>query len=122
MADIDILEEMDNKLLEEIDDEQDKDDFDGHRCIENAIEWLNGEKEVSVTLSQRKYINKIKKLALKDENVRIIAENPDGSIFVKMPIGYIKISKPKEMSEENKEALRQRVSLMRENKQGIFNR
>ena len=45
---------------------------------ENCIEWLNGQDTISVTLSQGRYINKVKKLAKKHPDlVQILAENED---------------------------------------------
>lgn len=58
------------------------------RCIENVIEWLNGQDVAAVTLSQQKYINKFRALAKEFPlDVQIIAENSDGSIF-----GHISLS------------------------------
>lgn len=60
---------------------------------ENCIEWLNGEDTISVTLSQVKYINKVKKLQKKyPEMVTILAENDDGSIFARMPLKALKLN------------------------------
>lgn len=75
-----------------------------YNCEENCIEWLTNEDVVSVTFSQRKFKNKIKKLAEKyPDEVKIIAENKDGSIFAHIPLSWIKISRPKEVSEKSKE-------------------
>lgn len=50
---------------------------------ENAIEWITGDKEIIATLSQRKYITKVRKLAARwPEFVSILAENRDGSIVL----------------------------------------
>ena len=76
---------------------------------ENVIEWLTNDSEVTVTLSQRKYITKVKKLQEKyPDEVRIVVENKDGSIVAKLPIKYIKISAPRKVSEEQREQLRER--------------
>lgn len=49
---------------------------------ENVIEWFNGDDTISVTLNQKKYISKVKKLAEKyPDLVQILDENKDGSIF-----------------------------------------
>ena len=41
--------------------------------VENVIEWINGDKEVTMTFSQKKYIRKIKELAERyPDEVKII--------------------------------------------------
>lgn len=76
---------------------------------ENVIEWLNNDSEVTVTLNQRRYISKVKKLQEKNpDEVRIVAENKDGSIVAKLPIKYIKISAPRKVSEEQRNQARER--------------
>ena len=77
---------------------------------ENSIEWLNGQDTVTVSFSQKKYINKVKKLAEKHpESVVILAENDDGSIFAHLPIKAVKLSiitrKDEELSDEEREEL-----------------
>ena len=60
---------------------------------ENCIEWLNGQDVVSVTLSQKRLISRVKKMAEKHPNlVTILAENEDGSIFAKLPLKSVKLS------------------------------
>lgn len=60
---------------------------------DNAIQWYTGEDFVSVTLSQRKYINKVRKMADKwPELVQILYENADGSIFARLPLKAVKLS------------------------------
>ena len=44
---------------------------------ENCIEWLNGQDRVTVTLSQGRLINKVKKLSEKYKEVEIVKENAD---------------------------------------------
>jgi len=67
------------------------------RVNENVIEWVNGDKYISCTFSQKKFINRTRKLVEKHpDKIKIVAENPDGSIYVKMPLNalhlYIMIS------------------------------
>lgn len=59
---------------------------------ENVIEWITGDETISVTVSQKKFVNRIKRFALTDENVVILAENNDGSVFAHLPISYLKLS------------------------------
>lgn len=81
---------------------------------ENVIEWLTNDSEVTVTLSQRKYITKVKKLQEKyPDEVRIVVENKDGSVVAKLPIKYIKISAPRKVSEEQRDQARERLKAYR---------
>lgn len=82
---------------------------------ENAIEWLNGDDTVTVTLSQTKYINKVKALAAKTDEVKIAYENEDGSILADLPLKYIKISQPRKISDNQREAARERLLKSRGN-------
>ena len=77
---------------------------------ENVIEFLRGATTATVSFSQGRFISKIKKLAEKyPDEVEIVAENKDGSIVAHIPTRYIKISSNKiEMSDEKREALRER--------------
>jgi U3 small nucleolar ribonucleoprotein component len=83
---------------------------------ENVIEWLKGQNRVTVTLSQGRYISKVKKLAEKyPDEVEVVAENKDGSIVAHVPLRYIKISRPKEMTEEQKQKAAERLQRVRSN-------
>lgn len=60
---------------------------------DNAIERITGSDIISVSLTQRRYITKVRKLAEKyPEKVQIIAENKDGSIFAHLPLKALKLS------------------------------
>lgn len=76
---------------------------------ENVIEWYNGQDRVTVTLSQGRLINKVKKLAEKNTEVEIVKENDDGTLLAHLPLSYIKISAPRQMTEEQKEQARERL-------------
>ena len=83
---------------------------------ENVSEWLKGGKTATLSLTQGRTITRIMKLAKSRlEECRIIAENVDGSIVARVPVGWIKISPIREVSEEQKEAARVRMKEMREN-------
>lgn len=85
--------------------------------IENVIEFLNNQDTVTVSFCSRKWINKIKRLNEKNpEEVKIIAENKDGSICAHLPVKYLKISPPRKVSEEQKQAAGERLRKFRENK------
>lgn len=79
---------------------------------ENNIEWLNGEQIVTVSLSQGRFINKVKRLAETHEEVKIVAENEDGSICAHLPLSFVKISAPRHVSDEQREQARERFSAM----------
>ena len=83
---------------------------------ENCIEFLNNQHSITVSFCMPKWFNKIKKL--KEEHpdeVKIIAENADGSICAKLPIKYLKISAPRKVSEEQRQAASERFRKLREN-------
>lgn len=65
---------------------------------ENVIEWITGQDRVTLSLSQRRHINKVKALA-----VQIAAQNSDGSICAHIPIEYLRFIRPRELSEEEKQ-------------------
>lgn len=60
---------------------------------ENVIGWISGDDYISCTFTQKKYINKVRKIAQKAPNlVPIFVENPDGSIFCHLPLKVLKLS------------------------------
>lgn len=85
---------------------------------ENVIEWITGDETITLTISQRKYITKINRLAEKYPNkVIIVAENKNGSLLVKMPIGALKLNIiERELSDEQKDELVERLKIAREQK------
>lgn len=80
---------------------------------ENVIEWLTGSDTVLVTLSQKKYINKIKKLATTHSEVVIESENKDGSILAKLPLKFIRITPTRQLTEEQRNQARERLKKYR---------
>lgn len=77
---------------------------------ENVIEWYTGNDTATVTFAQGKYKTKIRKLAEQYPNeVEIVAENKDGSLCAHVPLSYIRIMRPRDVSEEERERLRQRA-------------
>lgn len=87
-----------------------------HYGNENVIEWVKDGKTATLSLTQGRTISRVMKLAKsRPEECKIIAQNADGSICAKVPVGWIKISPIKEVSEEQKEAARVRMKEMREN-------
>lgn len=60
---------------------------------ENVIEWITGSDYIACTFTQKKYINKVRKIAIQmPELVPILHENKDGSIFCHLPLKALKLS------------------------------
>lgn len=60
---------------------------------ENVIEWITGQDYIACTFTQKKYINKVRKIALQmPEKVPVFVENKDGSIFCHLPLKALKLS------------------------------
>lgn len=86
---------------------------------EFAIDWIKGAEFASVTAPAGSALkSKIYRLAEKHpDDVKILAENKDGSVFAHIPINYVKISPPRQVSEEQKEAASERFRQMWREKQ-----
>lgn len=77
---------------------------------ENVIEWIKDDKRATVTLSQRRTVTKVKRLAEKNpDECQIVVQNKDGSIVAHIPVEWVKISKPRIVSEEQKKNARDRI-------------
>lgn len=86
---------------------------------ENAIEWLRGEDRITVTLSDRRFINTVLRLSKKDRNIEILAkpETNGGYLYAHLPASYLRIQMPPRLpsvTEEQREAGRQRIIEARE--------
>lgn len=79
------------------------------RCRENCVEWIWGDKEMTVSLSSPRHISRIRQLAFEHPEVKIVAENSDGSICARLPVGYLKFNAPKNLSDEQRRALAERA-------------
>lgn len=90
---------------------------------ENMIEFISGARTVTVTFTNQKHINRVKKLyeERKDE-FKYLKENKDGSICAKFPTKWIKINAGSKtgrvMTEEQKEAARIRLANARQKANG----
>lgn len=83
-------------------------DFDG--CTENAIEWIKDGERATLTLSQRRTISRVKRLAAKyPERCKILVENKDGSVYAHIPTSWIKISPPRELTESQIEVAKENL-------------
>lgn len=77
---------------------------------ENVIEWITGDERIAITFSQRKYINRIRRLQRQHPDEVEVHENPDGTIYARLPLSYLKLTAPREMTDEQREAARERFS------------
>lgn len=89
--------------------------------VENCIEFITGQHTTTVTFTNKKHINRVKKLhEERKDDFKYFTENPDGSICAKFPLKWIKINPGSKtgrvMTEEQKEAARIRLAKARESK------
>ena len=86
---------------------------------ENMIEFISGTRSATLTFTNQKHINRIKKLYKeRGDEFKYFKENRDGSICAKVPQKWIKINpgalpgtgKKRELTEEQKQALRERLA------------
>ena len=60
---------------------------------ENVIEWYTGDDTCTATFTQKKFINRIRRMAgTHGERVKIVAENADGSVLCKFPLSALHIT------------------------------
>lgn len=91
------------------------------RNMENVVEFISGTRTATVTFTNQKHINRIKKLyEERKDDFKYFHENTDGSVCAKLPLKWIKINPGSKtgrvMTEEQKEAARIRLQKARENK------
>ena len=104
--------------FEQAANEIENDIYTGEDEQENCIEFLKGAKTATVTFSQGRYITKIKSLAEKyPEDVQIVNET-ERHIVAHVPVRWVKINAPKAVSEEFKEAARERLNQYWDKKRG----
>lgn len=78
---------------------------------ESSIYWVNGEKVVSFMAPRNtKLARKVLRLAdSKPDDVKIDRVNDDGTVFAHFPLKYLKITPPREMSDEQKSMMAERM-------------
>lgn len=92
--------------------------------VENCIEFIKGSTTATVTFTQGRYISKIEKLAKRfPDEVKICHRNYNSSgnissIVAHIPVKAIKINLTT-MSEEQREASRERFAKLREDKNNL---
>ncbi len=109
---------MDKEFIDnECDDNTKTEDVRSTDLRENALEWYTGNNMVTVTLSQKRLINKIKKLAQQfPDEVKIDCINDEGTILAHIPLSYLKITRPREVSDEQRIKARERFNKSLKNK------
>lgn len=83
---------------------------------ENSIEWIRGENRITVTFSDEKMINTIKRLAKKyKDKVEIIAlpSNNGGYIYAHLPLSFLRIQAEAKTPDIPDELREQRRELMK---------
>lgn len=86
---------------------------------ENVFEFLRNGHITTATVCQGRYINQIRESAkTHPDECKIDVENADGSIVAHFPTAWLKIRPPRKinLSEEEKEELRERLRKARESK------
>ena len=81
---------------------------------ENMVEFISGTRTATVTFTNQKHINRIKKLyEERKDDFKYFVENPDGSVCAKIPLKWVRINPGSKtgrvMTEEQKEAARIRL-------------
>ena len=85
------------------------------RNTENVLEFISGTRTATVTFTNQKHINRMKKLyEERKDDFKYFKENTDGSVCAKIPLKWIKINAGSKtgrvMTEEQKEAARIRLA------------
>ena len=85
---------------------------------EFCIEWIKGRDYAGVTVPSGTALkSKLMRYAQeRPDEVKLIAENKDGSAFFHIPISYVKVSPPRKVSEAQREAAGERFRKMWEEK------
>ena len=83
--------------------------------MENVLEFISGARTVTVSFTNQKHINRIKKLyEERKDDFKYFHENTDGSICAKIPLKWVKLNPGSKngrvMTEEQKEAARIRLA------------
>ena len=87
---------------------------------EFAIEWTKDRDYAGVTVPSGTALkSKLMRYSQeRPEDVKLMAENKDGSAFFHIPINYVKLSPPRKVSDEQREAAGERFRKMWEEKKG----
>ena len=89
---------------------------------ETTTNYINGDDTFTMFSSEAKWIRKIHSLAeAHPKEVHIKYENDDGSICAEIPKSYFKVSPPRKVSEEQKQAASERFKAMWQDKNSDTN-
>lgn len=80
---------------------------------ENVIEWLEHDKYVWVTFSEKRLINRIKVLAKKRPKDVRVEELRTDSVYARIPTSWVKIQPPATISESQRQAMVERGRKLR---------
>ena len=83
---------------------------------ETVVEFVRGDKEITVSSTDSTWARRLLKLCHENpEETRIVAENSDGSVCVKLPKKYLKLSRPatRTMTDEQRKASAERLKAIR---------
>ena len=85
---------------------------------EFSIEWTKDRNYAGVTVPSGTALkSKLMRYAQERlDEVKLMAENKDGSAFFHIPISYVKVSPPRKVTEEQREAAGERLRKMWEEK------
>ena len=73
------------------------------RVTENVFEFIENSTMITATVTQKRFINRLRSLAKKfPEQCEITVENPDGSIVAHFPVTWLKINPQRQYTEEQK--------------------
>lgn len=83
--------------------------------VENCIEFISHTHTATVTFTNQKHINRIKKLyEERKDDFKYFKQNDDGSVCAKIPLRWVKINPGSKtgrvMTDEQKEAARIRLA------------
>lgn len=88
---------------------------------ENVLEFISGARTATVTFTNQKHINRMKKLYEdRKDDFKYFKVNKDGSVCAKIPLKWIKISPTRTnnriYTEEEKQKITERLQNARRNK------
>lgn len=82
--------------------------------VENGIEFIKDAKVATVQFSQGRFKTRIRKLAVERPNeCEILAENKDGTLLAHIPVEWVKVIPPRQLSEEQRKEIAERFSRTR---------
>ena len=72
---------------------------------ENAIEFLKNQDRATGSFSKPRFISRIKKLAAEYPDQVDYVQNEDGTICAHFPVAWVKITPPRQYTDEQKQAM-----------------